>query len=1016
MKSAGHIIPTSTYRLQLPAHLRFDAARDLVPYLAELGIGAAYASPFLMARQGSTHGYDVVDHSQLDPAIGTLEEFGQFADRLRELGMGLVVDIVPNHMGIDDPHNRWWQDVLENGPASTYARYFDIDWNPPKIGLRGKVLLPVLGDQFGRILEDQQLRLAYEDHRFVVRYYERSFPTDPVTCIPILKQAVELVAPVLAADVPERMELESIVTALEHLPARGAVTVETAPERYRETEVARRRLATLQEASGEIRQAIDQAIEQYNGRRGEPASFDQLESLLADQAYRLCYWRVATDEINYRRFFDVDSLAAIRVEDPEVFDAVHQTVLELVRRRWVTGLRIDHADGLLDPAQYLANLAQAVAKALPSDCAAAVNGGPGGAEDGSLYTLVEKILAHDEVLPTDWPIDGTTGYEFLNLVNDLFVDRAGAYALREVYGRFTRIDEPFGQILYESKRLILTASLSAELTMLSHQLDRISEHHRFSRDFTRLSLYRALREVVAYFPVYRTYIRAETGEVSDSDRWRILTAVRIAKRRNPAMSPSFFDFIASVLLLEDPEGLSDEARAERRRWVLKFQQVTGPVTAKGLEDTAFYRYYPLASLNEVGGDPTVPGATLDQFHRRFTERATNWPHALSTTGTHDTKRGEDVRARLNVLAEIPKQWEASVERWHTFNEGSRVELDGAAVPDANEEYLIYQTLVGTWPLETMDADAHHVYVERIVGYLDKALREAKLHTSWLNPYEEYDQAVAGFIRAILADRKSPFVKDLEKLVRSIADPGFVNSLAQTLIKICAPGVPDFYQGVEFWDFNLVDPDNRRSVDFAAQREALEWLKSRAEQGLPELRASCWRFGLTGGSRCSRFGGPSKCAAARSKFFEAHTNRSRSMARAPPPCSRLPAAEPSDKLCASCRGWRASPGKFVAVSGRCGLESKDIPGQSVSSARDGGDPAGRGANTLASRNHRSRDRSNPAEWRRAAPGLERGFSLVSGGPVSSGRIVATWTAQDGAIPDEISCLARSAVSVGSDVGR
>ena len=598
--------------------------------------------------------------------------------------------------------------------------------------------------------------------------------------------------------------------------------------------MARRRLATLQEASGEIRQAIDQAIEQYNGRRGEPASFDQLESLLADQAYRLCYWRVATDEINYRRFFDVDSLAAIRVEDPEVFDAVHQTVLELVRRRWVTGLRIDHADGLLDPAQYLANLAQAVAKALASDCPPAVNGGPGGAEDGSLYTLVEKILAHDEVLPADWPIDGTTGYEFLNLVNDLFVDRAGAYALREVYGRFTRIDEPFGQILYESKRLILTASLSAELTMLSHQLDRISEHHRFSRDFTRLSLYRALREVVAYFPVYRTYIRAETGEVSDSDRWRILTAVRIAKRRNPAMSPSFFDFIASVLLLEDPEGLSDEARAERRRWVLKFQQVTGPVTAKGLEDTAFYRFYPLASLNEVGGDPTIPGATLDQFHRRFTERATNWPHALSTTGTHDTKRGEDVRARLNVLAEIPKQWETSVERWHTFNEGSRVELDGAAVPDANEEYLIYQTLVGTWPLETMDADAHHVYVERIVGYLDKALREAKLHTSWLNPYEEYDQAVAGFIRAILADRKSPFVKDVEKLVRAIADPGFVNSLAQTLIKICAPGVPDFYQGVEFWDFNLVDPDNRRPVDFAARREALQWLKSRAQQGLPEL--------------------------------------------------------------------------------------------------------------------------------------------------------------------------------------
>ena len=821
--SHSHPIPTATYRLQLHNHLRFDAARELVPYLSELGIGAAYAPPFLRACRGSQHGYDVVDHGELDPTLGTEEEFGQFAECLGAHGMGLVVDIVPNHMGIEDPGNGWWQDVLENGPSSSYAHYFDIDWNPPKAALANKLLLPVLGDQFGKVLEDQQLTLAYENQRFTIHYYDRIFPTDPVTWVPILGLALDYVSEALDADSPERMELESIQTALEHVPARGDLDAETIQQRYRENEVARRRLSALCESSEEVRRGINKAIQAYNGKSGDPASFDRLEGLLTAQPYRLCYWRVATDEINYRRFFDIDSLAAIRVEDPEVFQGVHQLILSFVAKRWVTGLRIDHADGLLDPQQYFADLAEAVRDAR-------LQGGslPDG-EDRSLYTVAEKILAHDESLPADWPIDGTTGYEFLNLLNEMFVDRNGVFALREAYARLTGNVASFAEVLYESKRAILTASLSSELYMLSHQLDRLSEHHRWSRDFTRLSLYRALREVVASFPVYRTYIRPDSGDVSDNDRWRILTAVRIAKRRNPAMSPSFFDFIASVLLLEDPEGLSDEARAERRRFVLKFQQVTGPVTAKGLEDTAFYRYYPLASLNEVGGEPMIPGATVDQFHRRIAERVSNWPGSMSTTGTHDTKRGEDLRARLNVLSEIPGVWESAVRRWQGMNEHARGELDGAAVPDANEEYLIYQTLVGTWPLEPLDGEARGEYVERIVRYLDKALREAKLHTSWLNPYVEYDQAVADFIRGILADPQSEFVQDVSGLVRSIADAGFVNSLAQTLVKICAPGVPDFYQGVEFWDFNLVDPDNRRPVDFAARRDTLAWLKDQTSK-------------------------------------------------------------------------------------------------------------------------------------------------------------------------------------------
>ncbi|MEX0679063.1 MAG: malto-oligosyltrehalose synthase [Pirellulales bacterium] len=822
-------IPNATYRLQLCGHLTFTAARKLVPYLSELGIGAAYLSPFFRARAGSTHGYDVVDHGTLDPDLGSEEDCRALAETLRGRGMGLVVDIVPNHMCIDDPHNGWWQDVLENGQASAYARFFDIDWNPPKEGLRGKVLLPVLGDQFGKVLEDQHLQLAYDDQRFMICYDERRFPTAPRTWAPVLRCALDFVSQRLDADVPERMELESIITALEHLPPRTETGIEAIQERRREKEVGGRRLALLLESSDVVRRAVERTVADYNGRRGELASFDKLEALLADQSYRLCYWRVATDEINYRRFFDVDALAAIRVEDTEVFAGVHDTILRMVERGWVTGLRIDHADGLLDPQQYLVNLAQATARAAGDTTNA-------GDARLRLYTVVEKVLAHDEALPQEWLTHGTTGYDFLNLLGGVFVNRRGGYALRDAYARFIGSWEPWADVLHESKRTILSASLSAELYTLSHQLDRISEQHRWSRDFTRLSLYRALREVVACFPVYRTYIRPDCEKVREEDRRRILAAVRVAKRRNPAMSASFFDFIASVLLLEDPEGLTDEARLERRQFVLKFQQVTGPVTAKGLEDTAFYRYYPLASLNEVGGDPATPGTSVEHFHRRIQEQVATWPHTMLATGTHDTKRGEDMRARLNVLSEVPEEWEAKLSRWQAANAQARSELDGEAVPDANEEHLIYQTLVGTWPVGQLDVKATNEYVDRIVRYLDKALREAKLHTSWLNPYDEYDQAVAGFIRAILADAKSPFVQDLDEFVRSISDAGFVNSLAQTLVKLCVPGVPDLYQGVEFWDFNLVDPDNRRPVDFAARRKALAHLAARAKAGVAHLAA------------------------------------------------------------------------------------------------------------------------------------------------------------------------------------
>ncbi len=826
MISPRSLLPRSTYRLQMLGHLRFEDARGLADYLSELGIGALYLSPIFRACRGSTHGYDIVDPRQLDPQLGTEDDFRGFAESVREQGMGIMLDLVPNHMGIDDPHNVWWRDVLENGPASQYASFFDIDWSPPKAALHDRILLAVLGDQFGKVLEEQQLQLLYEDQTFQIRFYQRRYPTDHRTWVPILRRVLEHLPSDLPADHPQRMELESVVTALDHLPPRTELGPDKVQERYREKEIARRRLGALVSTSTPVQEALAATLQEYDGRRGDPQSFTPLENFLDEQAYRLCYWRVATDEINYRRFFDVDSMAAIRVEDPRVFETVHEAVLRFIEQGWVTALRVDHADGLLDPRSYLETLREKGAAALTAAGPAA---GAAPAGFSPPYIVVEKILGPNESLPERWPVEGTTGYDFLNLLNSVFVDRRGAAALRTNYLRFTDQTARFADVLFDSKRTILGSSLSSELYVLSNQLVRIAEQHRWSRDFTRPSLYRALRDVVAGFQVYRTYIRPGDDQVRDEDRRRIREAVRFARRRNPAMSPSFFEFIESVLLLKDPEGLTEDDRKVRRDFVLKMQQVTGPIAAKGMEDTAFYRFYPLLSLNEVGGDPAQPPATPEQFHRRISDRAALFPHDMSATGTHDTKRGEDLRARLNVLSETPDGWATAVGHWRDLNAALHKADDDVVIPDSNEEYLIYQTMVGTWPVESLDDEGWKTYTDRLVQYFEKALHEAKLHTSWLSPDQEYDEAVANFVRSLLANRESDFVKDLDRFARSIADAGFVNSLAQTLLKICVPGVPDFYQGSEFWDFALVDPDNRRPVDFQRRRETLAALRAANEQ-------------------------------------------------------------------------------------------------------------------------------------------------------------------------------------------
>jgi (1->4)-alpha-D-glucan 1-alpha-D-glucosylmutase len=827
-------IPTATYRLQLNAGFRFADAQALVRYFDDLGISDLYVSPFLKARRGSTHGYDVTDHTVINPEIGSETDLASLTAALHHRGMGLVIDVVPNHMAIDDEANRWWWDVLENGPSSPYAKFFDIDWAPPKQDLADKVLLPILGDQYGKVLENGEIHLLYEAGAFFIAYYERRFPVGPRSSLAILDPACARLRARVDAEDPHLVELESIITSLRVLPPRTETDPERVRVRLREKEVAKRRLATLTSVSDTVREAIEQTVAAMNGRRGDPQSFDQLEALLAHQAYRLSYWRVATDEINYRRFFDINHLAAIRVEEPELFEAVHGIISQLLRTGHVTGLRIDHPDGLFDPVQYFLDLQSACRRTLPT-AASAVPEPSGGSAERPCYIVVEKILVRDERLRTDWTVHGTTGYEFLNQVNGLFIDPAAERQFHALYARLTGQPFRFGDAAYQSKKLILDGTMSSELHVLARRLDRISEQHRWSRDFTLFSLQKALAEVIACFPVYRTYIRAVKNMVADEDHHYILSALRTAKRRNPAVSESVFDFIASVLLLQDPEGISEADRAERRDFVMRFQQITGPIMAKGIEDTAFYRIYPLASLNEVGGNPERFGVAIETFHRQNAARLANWPHTLLTTSTHDTKRSEDVRSRLNVLSEMPRDWQRALQRWQSMNRDKKTELDGAEVPDANEEYLLYQTLVGAWPLQAMDEETHRHFVERIERYMEKALKEAKLYTSWINPNDAYDRAVKEFVRQILqphADNR--FLADLLRFQARIAQAGMWNSLAQTLLKITSPGVPDFYQGTELWDFSLVDPDNRRPVDFAKRVLLLEELRGLESKGLVSL--------------------------------------------------------------------------------------------------------------------------------------------------------------------------------------
>jgi (1->4)-alpha-D-glucan 1-alpha-D-glucosylmutase len=795
-------VPRATYRLQLGPGLTFDGAAALLDYLEALGVSDCYTSPFLETATRGSHGYDVSDHNRLRAELGGEEAFTRFAAALRARGMGLLVDVVPNHMGIAQNRNAWRLDVLENGAASPYASYFDIDWQPVKGELGNKVLLPILGQQYGIVLDQGELRLALEDGRFVVRYYDTILPISPRSYGRILGHRIEALAAQLGGEHPDVVRLKSLVTWFATLPPRTEKDPERLAARRREKDIGREKLLALLFESPAVRAFVEDTVRIFNGTPGEPRSMDLLDELLTDQAYRVAYWRVAGEEINYRRFFDINDLAAIRMEDPEVFEATHRLLFGLVREGIVTGLRIDHPDGLYDPAEYFRRLQR----------------GTG----GNFYIVAEKILAPGEQLPDAWETAGTTGYEFLNLLNGIFVDRANARAMEQVYARLIKHRPSFLDIVRECKRLITETSMASELNVLGHRLNTISEKHRSSRDFTLGSLTRALRETIVGFPVYRTYV---DGQVTARDRDYIARAIAHAVRRTTT-DATVYEWLQDLLTLENPEWATEADVRERLDFVMRFQQITGPVTAKGFEDTALYRFNRLVSLNEVGGDPSRFGVTLAEFHAENGARLRRSPHGLSATATHDTKRGEDVRARISVLSEIPEEWRRRLAAWQRLNRRHRTMVEGVAVPGANTEYLIYQTLVGAWPIDA----------ERLTTYLLKAVREAKVHTSWVNPNARYDEALTRFARSIIdRQRAAAFLDDFLPFQLRIAHFGAVNSLAQTLVKLTAPGVPDFYQGTELWDLSLVDPDNRRPVDWALRRRLLDDLEH-ALGATPDRRA------------------------------------------------------------------------------------------------------------------------------------------------------------------------------------
>jgi len=769
--------PTSTYRVQLHADFTFDDAAALAPYLAALGISHLYCSPVLQAAPGSAHGYDVVDHGMLSEDLGGPAAFARMVDALADHGLSVLLDTVPNHMALAGSSNRWWWDVLEDGPASRYAGHFDIDWSGSGLDGGPSVLMPILGDHVGRVLEDGELGLARKGGVFVVTYHDHELPVSP-------RSVDDLLA--LAAARAGSAELAELARGFGGLPHAARGTPDVVEERHRGKLELRRRLAAL----AQLDPAVDEAIgAELAAVVADPDAFD---ALLARQNYRLAHWRTADEELDYRRFFSITTLVGVRVEDQQVFDESHRLLAELVHSGRVAGLRIDHVDGLRDPAGYLQRLRDLAPEA---------------------YIVVEKILQSGESLPGSWPVEGTSGYDHLIAVNDLFVDPNGEEPMTAGYDSFVGGHVVFRDVEHESKRHVMTGELAAETERLTGLLARVCATRRRHRDHTRRELREVLREVLAGMPVYRTYVVPGQAPTA-TDRAHIGAALASAAQQLPDVDDELLQLLGRVLLLEEQGEVEEEL-------AVRFQQLSAPVMAKGIEDTAFYRYGRLVSLNEVGGDPARFGREPREFHEHCSHLAQQWPATMLTLSTHDTKRSADVRARLAVLSEIPDRWWAAVDRWSQVNERHR--RDGW--PDRETELLAYQTLVGAWPIEP----------DRLVQVISKSTKEAKTLTSWTSPNQAYDEAVERFVRGISTD--DDFTSDVQAFLEEnrILELGRVTSLAQAALLVTSPGVPDIYQGTELWDLSLVDPDNRRPVDHDLRRGLLDELHgASAEDALTHL--------------------------------------------------------------------------------------------------------------------------------------------------------------------------------------
>ncbi len=786
-------IPLATYRLQLTADFNFEKAAEVVPYLKALGITHLYASPFMKARKGSSHGYDVVDHTKLNPELGGEAGFAKLSEALRAHDLGLILDFVPNHVGVHFADNPWWLDMLEWGPASPHAGAFDIDWEQLPYRKRGGVLLPILGSSYGEALErgDIELRYDADEGSFSCWYFEHRLPIAPERYGEVLRMVVKEAGAEESKAGTRILALASRYRGLRH-PNR-----QEAPQLKHE----------LKEIAGSA-ELIARGLSAYRAGADRHAQTLVLHHLLERQHYKLGHWRLASSDINYRRFFDVNSLAGLRVEEAGTFEAAHRLVKRLVAESRLQGLRLDHIDGLRDPAQYFQRLRRLIREAR-------------GGEAKPFYIVVEKILGEGEALQPFAGVHGTTGYEWMNAIAQLLIDGKGLDTLDEVWRQISNQAPKIEPVLMQAKRRVIETLLASEFTVLTRLLARIAGGHYSTRDFSADSLRQALELHVLHFPVYRTYLTGAGPNAHD----RALIEITIARARSEwyAADDGIFDFLRDALTLDlIKPGRPPHSAPRVRRFALKLQQFTGPLMAKSLEDTAFYRFHRLLALNEVGGDPAAKALSIPDFHDMMQVRAKEWPHGMTATATHDTKRGEDARARLMALTEIPHDWTSAISRWKVLNAPHLVTDGDIRAPSVAAEYMLYQTLVGAWPLEGPD----DTFTERIQAYALKAAREGKEQTSWLNPHDNYEAGLKTFIGRVLDPAMSgEFLESIAALARRVALLGALNSISQLTLKATLPGVPDFYQGTEFWDLSLVDPDNRRPVDFAARAVALVSLRA-----------------------------------------------------------------------------------------------------------------------------------------------------------------------------------------------